>query len=197
MSAETHELVAIVLAAGGSTRMGRPKQLIVYEGRTLLARCVEAVSEVCDATVVVTGAVAERIAAVLPAAVGTVHNARWSRGLGSSLACAVSRVAPDCAAVLIALPDQPFVRREHFAALARAWRERPDHIVSAAYAGTRGAPAILPRRLFGALASLTGDRGAAALIANDERVIALALPAAAIDLDHPEDLDALEPGAAR
>lgn len=191
MTAEPVGLFAIVPAAGASRRLGQPKQLLVKEGRTLLAACVQSLATVCDDVIVVTGANAAEVRATLPASTTCVHNTHWRAGLGSSLAAAVASLPRGCAAVLIALPDQPLLGRNHFAALAQKWRDNREHIVCAAYADTRGVPAVLPRRLFAALASLPGDRGAAALIADDPQVIAVSMPEAATDVDRPEDVEAL------
>jgi molybdenum cofactor cytidylyltransferase len=69
------------------------------------------------------------------------------------------------------------------------WQQRPDRIVAAQYTGTTGAPAIFPSELFGELAALQGDRGARALLSlHADRVVAVPMPSAALDVDTPADL---------
>lgn len=99
--------------------------------------------------------------------------------------------------VLLMLADQPGVTAEDLRRLAGAWRRRPDSILAAQYSGIAGVPAIFPRWSFRDLAELRGDRGAQALLKRYmDRVARLPMPSAAVDIDRPEDLLAIEPGGA-
>ena len=182
-------MLAIVPAAGESQRLGQPKQLIEYRGKTLLSRCVDTVIAVCPDVLVVTGACREHVMATLAPATPTVHNPDWRAGLGSSLACGVARAAAgDYDAVLVVLPDQPLVGAGDLERLLAEFRSHPGQVVCAGYAGTRGVPAILPRRLFDDLLALRGDRGARSVIAGEAGARIVAIPGAAIDIDTPADL---------
>lgn len=182
------DITAVIPAAGASRRLGTPKQLLRFRGRTLIERCVTTAAEICDDVLVVTGANADAVRAALPDDTQTVHNERWHDGLGTSLACAVAALPPACAAILVVLPDQPLVRTSDLERIVQAWRAAPGRIVCAGYAGARGVPAVLPSRLFAQLAALDSERGAAALIERDNDVVCIPLPTAAVDIDTAEDV---------
>lgn len=186
-------VLAIIPAAGQSRRLGRPKQLIEYRGKTLLDRCVDNARAVCDDLLVVTGAYRERIIAALSPATPTLHNPHWRDGLGTTLACAVSRAAASgYDAVLVLLPDQPRITTDDLQRLLAEFRAQPERVVCSAYAGTYGVPAILPSRLFGKLRELNADRGAHELIAAESGIGVVPIATAAIDIDTPADLAQLQ-----
>ena len=99
----------------------------------------------------------------------------------------VAAADPDADALLLTLCDQPDIRAEQLGTLVAAWRATPDNVAAAAYAGTRGVPAIFPARCREALARLGGDRGAQAVIAAEPDVTVVDMPEAAFDVDTPED----------
>jgi molybdenum cofactor cytidylyltransferase len=183
---------AVVLAAGASTRLGFPKQLIVHEGEPLVRRTARvAVEAGANPVVVVLGANAEMIAPVLSGlpSVTTVVNGEWSKGLSSSLAAgftALLEIAA-CDAVLVTLADQPRVDSAALKRLVAAFGgER--RIVASAYDDTVGVPAIFGREHLDALMGLTGDAGAGAwLRGRADEVTSVPLDAAAIDIDTASD----------
>ena len=204
-------LGAIVLAAGGSTRLGHSKQLVVHEGRALVVRAVDAAREAgAHPVVVVLGAEADAVDAVLrQRAVVRVVNPRWADGVGTSLAAGLSAIvehAPAVHGVLIALADQPLVDGASLERLMTAWRaadaratgsEEPLTIAAATYAGTVGVPAIFGRAHFAALRALPPASGASVLLRTaGGRVIEVGIPEAAIDVDTPDDLARLRGPAA-
>jgi molybdenum cofactor cytidylyltransferase len=184
-------LHVVVLAAGASTRFGSPKQLVRLHGRPLLHLAVSRAVEVAgQAVTVVLGANAADLAPLLrhtPAAV--IVNRDWAEGMGSSVRAGLARVPATADAVLLMLADQPAVTAEDLRRLVGTWRRQPQCIVAAYYDGITGVPAIFPREDFRALAALRGDAGARALLKRGgERLVRVPLPAAAIDIDTPEDL---------
>jgi len=188
-------LYAIVLAAGPSSRFGSPKQLVRVAGRPLLHTAVTRASEVTgNALIVVLGAGAAELAPLLKHSPGSVAvNQDWREGLGSSIRAGVARLPATCTGVLLQLADQAAVSADDLKRLAGAWRKQPQYIVAALYAGTSGVPAIFPRSSFRELSELRGDVGARALLRrNSDRVVRVPMPSAAIDVDTPEDLLALE-----
>jgi CTP:molybdopterin cytidylyltransferase MocA len=191
-------LAGLVLAAGGSSRLGRAKALLLRQGRPLLCHVVDAVDSVCGAGVtVVTGAEHAAVTQALSgeganaASVHWVHNQTWQRGMGSSLAAGVQALAgqsPPVAAVLLVLCDQPRVGREQLAALVQLWQSAPAMPAAAAYADTVGAPAVFPRRWFDRLVLLKDDQGARVLLRECPDLQLLDMPEAADDIDRPDDL---------
>jgi molybdenum cofactor cytidylyltransferase len=188
-------LYAVVLAAGGSTRFGSPKQLVRVGGRPLLHTAVTRASEVTgNALIVVLGAHAAQFAPLLKHSPGTVVvNHEWREGLGSSIRAGIARLPPTCNGVMLVLADQAAVTAEDLKRLAGSWRKQPLYIAAALYSGTIGAPVIFPRSALRELAQLRGDVGARVLLRrNTDRVVRVPMPSATVDVDTPEDLLALE-----
>lgn len=185
---------AVILAAGSSTRLGSPKQLLAIDGRPLLVRTVEAtLASPAWPVVVVLGAHAEKIRptlARLPVLVA--ENPAWAEGMASSLRTGVDTLrqfSRRLDAALVALCDQPAFSVETIARLVAAQRATGRGIVAARYAGRHGAPALFLRDHFPALAALTGEEGARALLNGDPaQVTAVDLPELALDLDTPDDV---------
>jgi molybdenum cofactor cytidylyltransferase len=188
-------LYAVVLAAGPSRRFGSVKQLVRVAGRPLLHTAVTRASEVTgNALIVVLGSAAAELAPLLKHSPGSVIvNHEWREGLASSIRVGVARLPPTCTGVMLMLADQAAVTADDLKRLAGTWRKQPQCIAAALYAGTVGAPAIFPRTMFRGLAELRGDAGARALLRrNADRIARVPMPSAALDLDTPEDLLALE-----
>lgn len=182
---------AIVLAAGGSTRFGRSKQLEQFEGLPLAAGAVRKAEAVCgERTVLVTGKDWKEVASACePLAGFFVINNDYEQGLASSIACGVRAVTETADAILLMLADLPLVTTEHLANLVKSWAESPQSIVASAFEDALGPPVVFPRTDFDALLALRGDRGARPVIdANRDRVRAIACEEAAFDIDRPEDL---------
>jgi molybdenum cofactor cytidylyltransferase len=188
-------LYAVVLAAGASTRFGSAKQLVRVAGRPLLHTAVTRAAEVTgNALIVVLGAGAAQLAPLLKHSPGSVVvNRAWREGLASSIRAGIARLPPTCTGVLLLLADQAAVSADDLRRLVGTWRKQPQCIAAARYAGTSGAPVIFPRNAFRELAELRGDSGARALLQrNRDRVVRVPMPSAAVDIDTPEDLLALE-----
>lgn len=197
MNAPRH--AAVILAAGASTRLGQPKQLIELDGEPLLRRAARAaLATAPERALIVVGAQADAVfAAVADLRVERVDCADWAEGMGASLRAAIAALARDDAVhgALVLLTDQPALAAAHLQALADAWRADPARAVASAYADTIGVPALLPRAWFGALAALRGDAGARELLrAHRDRIRTIAAPALAIDVDRPEDLGRADRG---
>ena len=182
----------ILLAAGGSTRMGRPKQLLPWNGRSLLRHaCEVALATSCDPVIVVLGCEAEACALelkdldVIPAI-----NAQWQKGMGTSVATGITALeknAPDATGVLLMLVDQPTVTSSLLQSLVTRWSPLEASIVAMKYPEGGGVPALFDRAYFAALRALDADRGARGIISREKSRIALIDPKAElIDLDTPQ-----------
>lgn len=180
---------AIVLAAGGSSRLGTPKQLLTFRGETLMRRAAKAALEsVCDRVVVVVGNHAQQMRQEindLPVLV--VENENWRSGISSSIRAGLEQISsPD--GVVITLCDQPFMTAAVLNELISTHRKTHRAIVASTYGTTRGVPAFFARELFNELASLTKDEGARRIIASHpEKLATVEFPQGAIDIDTPED----------
>jgi molybdenum cofactor cytidylyltransferase len=188
-------LYSIVLAAGASTRFGSAKQLVRIAGRPLLHTTVSRAVEVTgSATFVVLGARAAELAPLLthtPASI--VINRDWREGIGSSIRAGVARLPATCTGVMLVLADQVAVTAEDLQRLMGNWRRQPEYVAAALYAGGMGVPAIFPRSRFQELAELRGDIGARMLLQrNPDRVVRVPMESAALDIDTPEDLLAID-----
>lgn len=186
-------IAAVVLAAGGARRMGRPKQLLPLGGKPLVWH---AASVACraglDAVVVVTGAHREAVAdAVSGLPVRVVHNPGWRAGQAGSLRAGLEALGPGTAAVVFLLADQPLVTPEVISALAAAWRGGVGTIVAPTVGGRRGNPVLLDlARWREGLMALTGDAGARGLIAaHPDEVASVPVDDEDVffDVDTPED----------
>ena len=194
-SSEASHIHVVVLAAGGSSRFGSPKQLVRVNGRPLMHTVVSRAVELAGHSVtVVLGANAAELAPLLrhsPA--GIAVNRDWAEGIASSIREGISHAPQSADGVLIALADQAAVTTEDLRRLAGAWRRSPGSIVAAQYAGTVGVPAVFPRWCFRELNELRGDHGARLLLSRHvDRLIRLPMPSAELDIDTPEDLLGLE-----
>jgi len=188
-------VAAIVLAAGAATRMGRLKQLLPYRGRTLVEHSIrQAMDAGFEPVIVVVGAEAQAVMAAIAAElVEVARNDAWESGMGSSIAAGMRHVAAgERDAVAILLADQPLVTSAHLIAMAKLLEPTHIHIVAAEYSGTLGVPAIFKREMFPLLAALPPEAGARHLLREARLQIAVyPLPEAAMDVDTPEDFEAL------
>jgi CTP:molybdopterin cytidylyltransferase MocA len=188
----------IILAAGSSSRMGHPKQLLPLEGRPLLLRAVDAaLASSAWPVVVVLGAEAEKIRPLLTRLpVLVAENPAWAEGMASSVRAGIAllqQFSRSLDGALVTLCDQPAFSAEVIARLIARQRETSRSIVAAHYQGRNAAPALFLREHFPALAALTGEEGARTLLnARPELVAAENLPELAVDLDTPADYAAAQ-----
>ena len=192
----TGELSAIVLAAGGSSRYGRCKQLVEINGSSLVRLAVGKLSALFSPdriSVVVGGNSTDVAQAISDLPVRIVANEHWQQGLASSLRAGINSLEPSCRAVMITLCDQVLVAEDHLRQLADLWLDNPSEIVASGYAGTLGTPAVIPAEFYPQLLVLEGDSGAKSVLKNNaDRVTAIPIPEAEFDLDVPADLEQLQ-----
>jgi molybdenum cofactor cytidylyltransferase len=189
-------VAAIVLAAGASRRLGQPKQLLMLEGETLLARSVRLAGEAGAAPVlVVVGAHSESIGAVVPVGRAyVVMNEEWDQGIASSIHAGLKALDAGARGVLILACDQPRLSADHLRGLIETFAAQSQPtIVASNYAGVVGIPAVFPREAFPHLLALSGDKGARALLMQPPcPLIALPFDGGEVDIDQPDDLAQLQ-----
>jgi len=183
----------LVLGAGGSTRLGRPKQLLPYGGGTLLGHAVGVARE-CgfEQAIVVIGGAAEDVRdGVDLAGTEVVVNSDYGEGCSSSIAAALAAVDPRCQVLVLMLGDQPGVSADTVATLLAGRGEAP--LAVCRYDDGRGHPLAFARGVFDELAELHGDKGVWRLLERRADEVADVPVAGAIprDVDTPEDYRAV------
>jgi molybdenum cofactor cytidylyltransferase len=184
-------IAALILAAGSSRRMGRPKQLLEIGGEALIRRAVhQAEAAGLEQIFVVVGPHrAEIERALAGTAARLVDNLDHLTGMASSLRAGLGALGPEAEAAIVMLADQPFQNADILRRLIAAYRASGQPIVVPLYAGRRGNPVLFDRALFAELAAQEGDRGGRdVLLAHPQQV-------EAVEFDRPElqtDLDTWE-----
>lgn len=189
----------ILLAAGASTRMGRPKQLLSYGGHTLLRNAAEmAAASVCRPILVVLGANANELQHEIDdLLVRSVINERWAEGMGSSIQVGVRALktydrADRIEALVLMLCDQPSVTAAVIDNLVTTYHSNSKGIIASQYGRTLGVPALFGRKYFDELATISGTKGAKHLItAHATEVLRVPFPKGITDIDTPEDYQLL------
>ncbi len=184
----------MVLAAGGSSRLESPKQLLFHAGKTLVRRAAEAAMEAgCAPVAVVLGSQAEQVAeALVGLPVRAVHHPAWAEGMGGSLRAGLKALSGEVDALLVVLCDQLRVDVAHLRALLEAFASTGAPIIASGYEGTRGVPALFSRAMFAELEALGADQGARGVIARQPaRVVEVPLPGGGEDVDTRGDLSRL------
>ncbi len=187
------KVAALVLAAGGSVRLGRPKQLLRFQGATLVRRAASAALGAGSApVVVVTGRDRVEIAAELAdLPVEIVPNESWEGGIGTSIRAGMAALATTDAVVILT-SDQPHVTSEVVRNLIEEQARTQKGIVASAYAETVGVPAFFDRKYFSILLSLDDEKGAKEILrAYAGDCSAIVFPSGGIDIDTPQDYETL------
>jgi molybdenum cofactor cytidylyltransferase len=154
---------ALVLAAGASTRLGQPKQLLPFGSTTLLGRVVSealAASALDEVVVVIGGAAAEVERHVDLGRARIVKNPEFTEGCAASYRTGIAALDARAEAVAVLLGDQPHVDRPVVDTVVGEWRRTRDRIILASYRGREGHPVVFARVLFEQLLALRGDKAA-------------------------------------
>lgn len=192
-------VAAIILAAGASRRLGQPKQLLGFDGETLLQRTLRIAKESgASPVLVVLGAHFAPICVNIPFDQAIpVFNDQWESGMSTSIHAGLHELdvrSPAAQGAIIMTCDQPRLTSEHLRALLQAFHQQSgSHIVASSYAGSFGIPAIFPRSVFSALHELRGDKGARALLHQPPcPLFSLPFEGGEVDIDVPSDLGKLK-----
>ncbi len=188
---------AVILAAGESSRLGQPKQLIQFRGKTLVRRIVDAAREAgCSPKVVVIGSDKDKVARELEQTNAViVENVNWKNGMGTSIRSAVQHlidIAPNVEAIVLLVCDQPFVDSRAIEQLIALREKTKKAVVASSYAGTLGVPALFDRSCAQELLGLDDADGAKSIIlSNHDRVAEFPFPQGKIDIDTLADYERL------
>jgi molybdenum cofactor cytidylyltransferase len=187
----------VILAAGTSSRLGSPKQLLSYKGENLLRHTVdEALETGCQSVFVILGANIELMRKELKdKPVIIVENTGWQEGMASSIRCGLENITntilrPDC--VIFMVCDQPYVSSSILLNLVKKRNETGMPIVASSYNDMIGTPALFHKSFYPALMELKGDKGARKLITdNPEKAATVPFPKGIVDIDTKEDYEKL------
>lgn len=188
---------AVILAAGKSSRLGEPKQLLQFRGQTLVRRIVDAAAGAgCSPIVVVTGSDKDVVARHLEQTSAVIaDNVNWNDGIGTSIRIGVRRlidIAPNVGAILLLVCDQPLVDSRTIKHLIALGEKMKKTIVASSYARTLGVPALFDRSCAKELLALDDASGAKPVIlSNHERVAEFPFSEGQIDIDTAADYDKL------
>lgn len=182
----------IILAAGTSSRLGQPKQLLPFAETTLLNHVITAGEHVAPTSVIL-GAHHQRIhKSILSKTCTIIENKAWASGMSTSVHAAlqhITRQAPDTSAIIFTVCDQPFITSEIFSALINRYHDTQSSIVAAKYdSGHIGVPALITASHYDALRKLQGDQGARKLIRSCADIATIPFDRGNIDIDTAEDL---------
>ena len=188
----------VILAAGASTRLGKPKQLLQYRGKTLLAHAInEAVNSNADAIVVILGKNADQFKKEIDdRKVRVAVNSSWEEGMASSLRLGLDTLLNDkpyIDAVIFMVCDQPHVLSPILNDLIITQQKTTKQIVTCNYGDSIGPPALFHKKYFKDLMKLSGDTGARMIIQqNMNDMTTILFPEGEIDIDTEEDYEKLK-----
>jgi len=187
----------IILAAGRSSRFGKTKQLLNFNGKTLLQHVIEEATKAgASPIVVITGANASEVSAsITDKKINTVFNKDWSEGMASGIVMGVIKINEldsSIEKIIIAVCDQPFVTAAIFEQLDQLQKKSGKHIVASGYSNTVGTPVLFTRKYFDQLLGLKGDTGAKKILETyRDDVATIEFPQGNIDIDTQKDYEKL------
>jgi len=193
MNYSIQQLGILIIAAGQSKRLGKPKQLLHFEGKSLINRLIDTVKSSGSFPItLVLGAAADQINAQLTASpIDRVFNNLWNEGMASSIRVGVKRImdlSPNVDGIMILVCDQPFISVEQIQALIKIQQDTDLPMSSCYYANIIGTPAVFHQSVFSELLKLEGDVGAKKIIKERASEVAkLHFEEGIIDIDTMDD----------
>jgi molybdenum cofactor cytidylyltransferase len=192
----TKKLSILILAAGNSSRLGSPKQLIEFEGQTLIERITETALSISEEVLVVLGGNADVILPKLARfedSISIAFNPYWKQGMGSSIRLGVEKLAENSDLILILLSDQPFISKVLLQNMLQTFANSQNSIVSCVYNNTLGVPILFDNSIFPELLKLNGEKGAKSfLYLYEGKISTIDFPEGNIDIDTLADVENLK-----
>lgn len=190
------KLSILILAAGNSSRLGYPKQLIEFEGETLIERMTTIALTVSEDILIVLGGNADMIIPKLERfknTVSTIFNPDWQQGMGTSIRVGVEKLAEKSDLILILLSDQPFISKVLLQNMLQTFANSQNPIVSCVYNQQLGVPMLFDKTVFKELLNLKGERGAKSFLSHYKNSISTVdFPQGIFDIDTIEDVKKLK-----
>ena len=187
----------VILAAGKSNRLGSPKQLLTYKGKSLLQHAAEAaVGTGLKPVIVITGSRSQLMEKELEHyPVQLVNNENWEEGMASSIRCGVDAaqgLIPETDGILFMVCDQPFADTFVLNELIARQKETGMPITASVYDDIAGTPAIYHKSIFPELLALTGDIGARKIISKySDELAVISFSSGKTDIDTGSDYETL------
>jgi molybdenum cofactor cytidylyltransferase len=182
----------LILAAGSSSRLGQPKQLVEFEGQTLIERITHTALSVSEEVLVVLGANIDLIKPKLESfsnRINIIENMNWQDGMGTSIRLGVENLAPKSDAILILLTDQPFISQVLLQKMMQTFAEKKYPIVACDYGEQLGVPILFDKSFFSKLKNLKGEQGAKLFLKDyANKITSIDFKEGLFDIDTPEDL---------
>ena len=192
----TKKLSTLILAAGNSSRLGSPKQLIEFEGQTLIERITETALSISEEVLIVLGGNSELILPKLERfnnVISTIYNPDWKEGMGTSIRIGVEKLAENSDLIIILLADQPFISKVLLQNMLQSYAKTQNPIVSCIYSNSLGVPILFDKSVFFELLKLNGDKGAKSFLhLYKNRISTIDFPEAIVDIDTLEDVENLK-----
>ncbi len=192
---KNNNIALLLLAAGSSSRLGHPKQLIKLGDITLLEKMADAaIRSDCQSVVVALGAYFHKIKnSIENKNIHILENRNWESGMGSTIVCGMAflrKKHPAIDAVILMVCDQPYLDEKILNKLIRKWQGSGKDIVACKYGNTVGVPALFSKNIFPELLKLDSEHGAKKIIQkNSQDVIVIDFEKGVFDIDSERDLD--------
>jgi molybdenum cofactor cytidylyltransferase len=179
-------LAVLILAAGTSSRLGEPKQLLNLKGKTLINIAIEKAMKLTSNVTVVLGHKNDEVKKEIENKnINIITNPNYEEGMGTSIAFGVSNIKEE--KVLIMLCDQPLIPIEHYENLIKLSHKNEDKIICSEYKNQYAVPTIFPNKYFEELQNLKGNKGAKQLFVKYEPISVALADNFSIDVDTKED----------
>ena len=193
-----NETAIIILAAGNSSRLGKPKQLLSFYGKPLLVHVVdEAIKAGVAKVLVVTGFAADEMKDLLAGKnVTIIENVKWNSGMAEGIVLAINAIIsnfPQVENVIISVCDQPFINAALFNEMILKKQTTQKNIIACSYSGTKGVPVLFSKIYFNELLELKGAEGAKKILVKYESdVDSFPFEKGSIDIDTAADYERLQ-----